>query len=457
MAKAQKNFFIEFLLINIIAFCGAGIIYAFQYLISIVKELVFYDITFSYFNLFAYFLVIVFISIIEYLLILRKDTIRKKLHIHHYLKTHVQVLTVIDTLESIFCCLLTFIIAIPLGSEGPSVYIGTMIELFFAHIFLEKKVNLSNSRYGSPMGYGLAFMNPLAGFFFYFEKKNNRGNTKQIFYQIYLLIVSFLWIVLWKYLGGTKDFYHYSLYNDDLTFFSSKALLSLIFLIPCITMPLAFVFKRFILRLSYTVKKNDKTNFYFSTIMALVTVLALKFTKNYSYMGFADEIFLSTDFFTLQDALIFLFIRYFWTIFCNDVFYLGGHVIPTFVVGAAIGEVIQAVVENFIPLTTNDKQMIIVLTALLFFSSVTMSFLTTLALSFSFGRGWVILPYLSASIALVYAISYTLRLPSLPDMMKKKSRRYQQVHKYLLYFSYAETLSPQRKEELFKFEQLKKK
>ncbi len=413
-----KSFAIDFLFINLVALTGASIIFLFQILISIVKEFVVIPVKPTWFNALLYIAFILMASYIEYLLLKKKKRIRNKLHYAQFFENHRMIDCIVEVTESILCCLLTFLIALPLGSEGPSVYIGFMIENFYRLLFYKEETSLSKNRFGSMMGYSLAFLNPVAGFFFYFEKKNRRGTSKQMFLQVYLLLVSFLWILLFRYLYGIKDFYLYSLFNRNLEPFSQKNFNLIVLLIPVLTLSVSFLYKRFIMSLAYFVKANDRSEILFSVVMAIVTVMSLKFTGNDSFIGFSDEIFLSSEDLLLGSCLFYFFIRFFWTIFSNDIYYQGGHVIPTFVVGGSIGMVLSSVLSSFYPLTREDASLIIVLCALSFFASVTMNYLTTMALCFSFGPGYLLIPYMIIPISIIYISIKLTHARSLPDLIK---------------------------------------
>lgn len=413
-----KSFTIDFLFINLVALTGAGIIFLFQILISLVKEFVVIPIKPTWMSALVYISFILLASYIEYLLLKKKKKIRKSFHYAEFFENHRMLDCIVEVLESILCCLLTFLIALPLGSEGPSVYIGFMIENFYRLLFYKEETSLSKNRFGSMMGYSLAFLNPIAGFFFYFEKKNRRGTSKQMFLQVYLLLVSFAWILLFRYLYGIKDFYLYGLFNRDLEPFSQKHFNLFVLLIPLVTLSVSFLYKRFIMSLDYFVKANDKSEVLFSVVMALVTVLSLKFTGNDSFIGFSDEIFLSSAELMLGSCLFYFFIRFFWTIFSNDIYYQGGHVIPTFVVGGSIGMVLSSILSTFFPLTREDQSLIIVLSALCFFASVTMNYLTTMALCFSFGPGYLLIPYMIIPISIIYITIKLTHARSLPNLIK---------------------------------------
>ncbi len=428
-----KIFFLHFLFLNVMAFTGASLIFLFQYLIGLIKETVFYKIEATWYNFLLYALFILLCSGLEFVLLLRKQRLRKLLHTQKFLLRHPLLSIITDVMESMFCCFLTFLLALPLGSEGPSVYIGFMVENFFVHLLFKKKTTLEHNHYGSMMGYGLAFLNPLAGLCFYFEKKNRRGTTKEIYSQVFLMVVSFLWLLLWRYLYGIKDFYLYGLYNRQIYFFSAPKLHYLLLLIPLLTMTASFFFKRFIVLLSYFVKENETQEVLFSLLMAMVSILSLKFTGNYDMMGFADEIFLSSEEILLLPALVFFFIRFFWTIMNNDVYYLGGHVIPTLVVGGSIGMVLVALISPHYALTYSDRCVILIVSALSFFASVTLNYVTTLALSFSFGPGFILIPYLILPLTMVYLIATFFHRPSLPQLLKKVSTYNHRANRAMLY------------------------
>ncbi len=429
-----KGFFLDFLFINLVAITGAGIIFLFQLLISMVKKLVLLPVKPTLSNAIIYLVFILLASYIEYLLLKRKKKIRKALHYQDFLENHRMLDSLIEVCESILCCLLTFLIALPLGSEGPSVYIGFMIENFYRLLIYKHETTLQKNRFGSMMGYSLAFLNPIAGFFFYFEKKNRRGTSKQMFFQVYLLLVSFAWILLFRYLYGMKDFYLYSLYNKDLEAFSNKYFNLFVLLIPSVTLFVSFFYKRFIMSLAYFVKANDKSEVFFSVFMALVTVMALKFTGNDSFVGFSDEIFLSAEELVLSSCLFYFFIRFFWTIFSNDIYYQGGHVIPTFVVGGSIGMVLASLLSTFYPLTRADESLIIVLSALSFFASVTMNYLTTMALCLSFGPGYLLIPYMVIPISIIYIIIHLSHAKSLPDLIKHVKENNDSIERSIKYY-----------------------
>lgn len=431
-----KSFSIDFLFINLVALTGASVIFLFQLLISLVKKLVLIPVEPTAVNVILYTIFILLASYIEFLLLKRKKKIRKKLHYLSFLEKHRLLDSVIEVSESIFCCLLTFLIALPLGSEGPSVYIGFMIENFYRLLFYKEETTLSKNRFGSMMGYALAFLNPVAGFFFYFEKKNKRGTTKQMFLQIYLLLVSFGWILLFRYLYGMKDFCLYSLYNRNIEPFSSKYFNLFIILIPVVTLFISFFYKRFIMSLAYFVKANEKSEVFFSVVMALVTVLSLKLTGNDTFLGFSDEIFLSTEELLLGSCLFYFFIRFFWTIFSNDIYYQGGHVIPTFVVGGSIGMVLSSILSSFYPLTRVDESLIIVLSALCFFASVTTNYLTTLSLCLSFGPGYILIPYMIIPLSIIYMTIRLTHARSLPDLIKHVKENNDSIVRALKYYKY---------------------
>lgn len=438
MKKTTKqkigDFFLHLLFLNAMAFTCASLIFLFQYVIALIKETVFLPLEATWYNILLYALFLLLCSAIEFILLLRKKKLRKLLHTDLFFTKHPLIEIITDVIESMFCCFLTFLIALPLGSEGPSVYLGFMVENFFVHLLFKKKTTLEHNHYGSMMGYGLAFLNPLAGLCFYFEKKGRRGTTKEVYSQILLSLLSFGWMLLWRYLYGIQDFYLYGLYNRHIVFFSSPKLIYLLLLIPVITMAASFLFKRFIVLLSYYVKENETQEVLFSVLMALVTILSLKFTGSYDMMGFADEIFLSQEEILLIPALVFFFLRFFWTIMNNDVFYLGGHVIPTLVVGGSIGMVFIALITPHYALTASDRSIILIVSALSFFASVTLNYLTTLALTFSFGPGYILIPYLIIPMTMVYLIAKLFHRPSLPELQKKVLSYNNRANRAMLYY-----------------------
>ena len=197
---------------------------------------------------------------------------------------------------------------------------------------------------------------------------------------------------------------------------------------------LSFFYKRCILGLAYFVKANNRCEVAFSLIMTIMTVLPLKFTGMYSYLGFADEIFLSTEELLFEGTLLFFFIRFFWTIFSNDIYYQGGHVIPTFVVGGSIGMVIASLLSKVYPLTREDQSLIIVLAALSFFASVTMNFLTTLSLCLSFGPGSVLIPYMIVPLSMIYITAKLFHRPSLPELLEHVKNINNEVKRSIRYY-----------------------
>lgn len=421
--KSELSFGKEFLFINAIALFGSIIMFLFQWLINIIKNLVFVDIETTVLTVTLYAFTILFLSILEAFLLDPKYLVAKTAVFSASIKRHPQIQTVLELINSIICCCITFLIALPLGSEGPSVYIGTMIEQYFATWFYRRNIHLKNSQYGSPMGYSLAFLNPFAGFFFYLEKGKSKRTSREFFNQIYLLIVSFGWLLLWRYLSGNETFYLYGLYNPTIERFSSTKDIPLLLAIPFLAMPLATLFKKTVTALRTPLLIDKKFNIIFSTILAIVTVVILRFTRNNALMGFADEVIIEEGFFTLEEAFVFLFIRFIWTALSNDLFYLGGHVIPTLVVGAALGKVLASIFQEPLALTDSDQAFLVVLCSLTFFACVTGSTFTTLALSFSFGPVLILLPSLIYTVGLSMLIFKKHHVLSLPKMIEEEDNR----------------------------------
>ena len=370
-------------------FCGL-LIFLFQYLTELIGE--FLDIVFEAdaLNICLYALGIIILSFAEYWLLKGpffkgevysiRTLVNKDIHIH-WIRAFVKMF---------IACLITFMIGIPLGGEGPSVFLCALLAEGIFSICNDKKEDLEGISMGGSVGFSLAFLNPLAGFSYWYEPMKSKPRGIRIVKDLYMILLSFGVLVLMRFVTGIEEPYLFSLYNEDLTYFSADNA-GLIFLIPFLAFVLAIVFKQSVKSLNSLVLNDKKRWAFLSTVMAVVVVLCLKFTGQNELLGAGSK--LIYDLFSLEDLVFVLAVRYLATALAFDSFYAGGQVIPTISLGYLFGNLVICLLPSS-SMTDAEAQLFCILFALCFFSFCAERYWTTVFVGMSFGPVWIVSLYM---------------------------------------------------------------
>lgn len=405
----------------------------FQYLIGWIETFLEIGIPSTPLNVFLYGLGIVLLSFLEYLLLtptFGKGNVASLL----VLLGRGERVPLLKGLLSVFlCCLISFLIGVPLGGEGPSVFLGALLG---EGLFLWSKDRRRIYRtimIGASTGFSVAFLNPLAGFFYYLDHQK-RKKPVLLVEGAYVLLLSYFGMALVRFIEGKEDVFHYSLFQTNLVGMQTYEHNMLFLLVPVFAFILAVLFKKSVLSIRNTWKPDYRIVCVLSTVFALVFVLLLKFCGYQDLLGIGTNIIHRYPSLGMEDALVFLFLRYVFTVFAFDSFYAGGQVLPTLAIGYLLGLLLSALLKNVAHLDSQEETLFALITMLTFYASVSDSYLTSLALSCSFGPfETMVLPSL-VTIAIVFLMDrYVFNTKSLSHMIVDYDRRMDKSEPKLTY------------------------
>lgn len=429
--KEQKKAIHSFLSLTLMAVLIAGVLFVFQYAISWIEEFLSLDFEATALNITLYFFGIVLLSVLEYFLMVPpfyKGNVAAMVRLVERKKK----VPFLKGIVSVFlCCLISFLIGVPLGGEGPSVFIGALLAeglFLWSH---NKEEILSEIEVGAGTGYATAFLNPLAGFFYFVEHSKKNRKKKKLFKAGYVLLVSYFLMVLFRFLQGNGDPFHYSLFRDGLEGMQSFEHSLLFLVIPPLCYFVALLFKKVVLNMRIPNAANKTSILVLSTLCSAILVLTLKFTENSSLLGIGTSLISAVSKLTAEDALLFFLVRFVFTALAFDFFYAGGQVLPTMTVGYLLGLLAISLFSSVLPLSEQETTLFSLITMLSFYASVSDNYLTSFALSFSFGPFLVmVLPSLVCILFVFLLDRFVFDTPSLSRMIvnrDKESETYERM------------------------------
>ena len=407
----------------------------FQYLISWIETFLEWEIPTSWWVVSLYALGILSLSFLEFHLL--TPTFGKgNVASLHVLLDKGEKVPFLKGLVSVFlCCLISFLIGVPLGGEGPSVFIGALLgEGLF--LWTRNRFHVFDAiAIGASTGFASAFLNPLSGFFYLLEHHGKKKiSLSLILKSAYVLLLSYFGMVLIRFLEGREDIFHYNLFRSDLLPMSGYEHNLLFLMVPFIAFGFALLFKHAVLAIRNTYKPDEKKVFLLSTLFALIFVLSLKFLGFSSLLGIGTNLIHEMTALTIEDAFLFLFIRFLFTVFAFDSFYAGGQVLPTLAIGYLLGLFIAALLDETIGLQPQEETLFAIVTMLTFYASVSDSYWTSLALAFSFGPFMVMALPTLFSILIVYLLDrHLLDTKSLSTMIVEYDSKVNQSEPKLTY------------------------
>ena len=205
-----------FLSLTALAFLIALVLCLFQYLISWIEAFLTMELPKTPLAISLYAVGILALSLLEYFLLLPPFYKGNVASMISLIEKERKVPCIKGILSVFLCCLISFLIGVPLGGEGPSVFIGALLAeglFLWSH---NKEEILSEIEVGAGTGYATAFLNPLAGFFYFVEHSKKNRKKKKLFKAGYVLLVSYFLMVLFRFLQGNGDPFHYSLFRNGL-------------------------------------------------------------------------------------------------------------------------------------------------------------------------------------------------------------------------------------------------
>ncbi len=404
MEKENKSGRNLFLALTLTAVLAGLLIFLFQYLTELIGEFLELEFEANALNICLYGLGILILSFVEYWLLKGpffkgevysiRVLVNKDIHIH-WIRSFVKMF---------IACLITFMIGIPLGGEGPSVFLCALLAEGIFRLCKDRDQDLEGISMAGGMGFSLAFLNPIAGFSYWYEPQKNKPRGMRILKTLYMILLSYGVLVLMRFVTGIENPWFFGLYNEELTYFSADNV-GLIFMIPFIAFVLAIVFKQSVKSLN-SLTFNDKIRWSsLSTLMALVIVMCLKFTGHSEMLGAGSK--LIYQIFTLEDIVFVLIVRYIATALAFDSFYAGGQVIPTISLGYLFGNLLLCLLPSS-GLTAAESQLFCIIFALCFFSFCAERYWTTVFVGMSFGPVWIVSLYMLILLPLNYFLGKEL-------------------------------------------------
>lgn len=312
--------------------------------------------------------------------------------------------------------LISFFAGLPLGTEGPSTFMGGMINYSFNRLYKDNG-NDDDIPLGMGTGFGISLMTPVAGIFYSFEVCLETVKIKYVWKSILMITTAFTVAYL---INPTSSIvlpvlssFHY-LYTIDffiivlLNYFLAKAIL---FLVP--------LFKSFVN--NHYKNKIIRARFF---IIYLVSALILIFCPILS--GSGNNLLTSIKSVNLPYLLLlsYLLIRIVMFATVNTSMASGGLMVPTFVLGALVGETLYV---SFFKIngSNTDENLIIILSMLSLFTFLNRTPLTNISLAISFGGYMNFLNIFGPALITIvasYLISKITKLDTLNGQRKKLLR-----------------------------------
>lgn len=375
----------SFLSYTALAVLIALVLALFQYVTSWIETFMELDIEATPLSVTLYGLAILLLSAVEYLLVrppFYKGNIAALIHLFQR-QEPVPVLR--GLLLVFFSCLITFLIGLPLGGEGPSVFLGALLgEGLFLWTRNRSHV-LESIDIGASTGYAVAFLNPLTGLFNYVERDKANRHPVRLMKASYVLLLSYLLLVAIRYFQGAKDMFHHALFDGAITAMQTGEHNMLLVLVPFLAFFFAIAFKNAVLALKTRKYADKRLLFVLPTLATVLLVLLLRFCGMQELLGIGSNLIHRYKTFTVEDAFLFLVIRFLFTVLAFNFYYAGGQVLPTLAVGYLLGELFAAILSSVTPLSVGETSLFSVVTMLSFYAAVSDNYLTAWGLSFTFG------------------------------------------------------------------------
>ncbi len=380
-----------YLSLTILAVLSAALIFAFQYLSELIAEFLLIEFEATALNICLYFFAIILLSVFEYFF-LRGPFFKGEVYsIRVLVKKDIHIHWIRAVVKMFFACLITFLIGLPLGSEGPSVFMCALLAEGIFWITKSKKEDLQGITIGGALGFSLAVLNPFAGFFYFYEPMRKKPKLSVLLEDVYALVLGYTVLVLLRWAAGYETPYLSDEFHLDLTYFSADHV-GLIFMIPFIAFIAAALFKTACKHKGLKDFCTKKEWAVWSSFFAAAMVVALKFTGNSTMLGSGSYI-LTHGILELQDVVLFLFVRFFFMSMTFDLFFAGGQVIPSMSLGYLLGNLILCLLPDA-GLTFAEKQLFCILMALCYYSFIVERYWTAVFLGMSFGAVWIVPLYM---------------------------------------------------------------
>ncbi len=269
-----------------------------------------------------------------------------------------------------FNSLFSFFTGLSLGSEGPSVSLGANTGIMVNSLYKEKD-DLDNVRIAAGSGFGCAFLSPLSGVIYTFEKTHPKLSLIFLLKTIVVVVIAYFTSSLIN---------HHKLINFEISRALNFKLYYILFFIYLLNLITSIAFKKLFMSLKDFFKKHS-SNFlvkYRFFIIVFITILIGIFATN--YIGSGSQILESINEYKLLKTIILLILfKLIFTIISGNSKATGGLLIPIFTIGALNGLFIHSIFN----VNSVHLNLIIFISTLSMFSFTTHSPLSALALGIS--------------------------------------------------------------------------
>lgn len=261
-----------------------------------------------------------------------------------------------------------------LGSEGPSVVLSSKVSSTINSIF--KNENETYDELAEGVGFGSAFLSPLAGFCYAIEESlESKLNFKKILSMIIMMLSAFLItsLINHNHLLSVSSFQNIEL-KDSYIFI----------LLLIINLLVSFAFIKIMLFLrAFCIKHKANLFIKFRSIpLYIITFFLNLFLLDFMQSG-GKLINSISDYRTIYIVILILLLRLALTAASGSGDITGGLVIPIMALGAINGQIISLISTNLFGLSSAYYQLISLISALMFFAFIVQTPFTAIALLFS--------------------------------------------------------------------------
>lgn len=393
--------FDEFLRLTFYSVAICLVLFSFQYILELIEQFHLIDLNVNWLYIFTY-------SVIIFLTLVIELTILKFSHLKQYNVNSIDLLFISNSrfnaiklvIFAFICCLLSFFIGLALGSEGPSVFIGgTLLYVFYYKYDFEDKKSLLHV--GGSIGFSIAFMNPIAGLFYYFEQFKEKVKISNIIRLSYGLSLTYFIMVFLKKSWSIALFFEIE--NQI-----SYNLLPYILLFSVSTYIIAKLLMFTLNKLSGLNLTNNK-NIRVLLLILLFTCLIVFKIKFSGVIGSGSIIIKNIlKFDALDVVIIFTLIRLFLVIFSFNINLSGGFIIPLLSIGILLGKIWYMLIPSYLEFNTNDEIIFVITIMIIFYASCSKNYITSIFLVGSFIN--IIYAILPLIVSLPLIISFDLLL-----------------------------------------------
>ena len=313
----------------------------------------------------------------------------------------------------------------PLGSEGPSVVLASKISYGVNKLFRNENKTLDELAEG--VGFGSAFLSPLAGFCYNIEESlESKLTFRKIIRAIIMMLSAFIItsLINKNHLLSITSFEKLSL-NDSYIY---------VFILV-INIVVSFIFIKIMLVLRAFFTKYNKNKFikFRSIPLYIITFILNIFLLDLMQSGGKLISSIATNH-TLYIVILILAFRFLLTAISGSGDITGGLVVPIMAIGAINGEIVSIISANLFGFNLDNSQLICLMSALMMFAMTIQTPFTAISLLFSTIFTFIqditlalsIIPFFTLAIFFGYIVmSRLLKQKSLYEGMIEVSLKYQ--------------------------------